>query len=195
MVKIYISCVEEWVAKSVVAPDQNLELGLQFGTYRLWHISPHSHFSLTNNNIFYNCMLYKYVSSVHLQPTMSIHPQHKTLELHKAEFCHNVLDIPTDVDHWLVANIWCGQIILFLVDLLKLSDVKEDGVACKVKRITTKVHPHSLMMFLSQLLKYILIPASGAGPHPQPFHYSYCQNHQTFATQCLSQPSSHSWSV
>ena len=192
MVKVYISCVEEWVAKSVVAPDWNLELGLQFGTYRLWHISPRSHFSLTNN---YNRLLYKYVSSVHLQPTMSIHPQRKTLELRKAEFRRNVLDIPTDVDRWLVANIRCGQNILFLVDSLELSDVKEDGVACKVKRITTKVRPHSLMMFLSRLLKYILIPASGADPHPHPFHYSYCQNHQTFAAQCPSQPSSHSWSV
>ena len=36
---------------------------------------------------------------------MSIHPQRKTLELRKAEFRRNVLDIPTDVDRWLVANI------------------------------------------------------------------------------------------
>ena len=86
---------------------------------------------------------------------MNIHSWHKTLELHKAEFHCNVLDIPIDVDRWLVANIWCRQNILFLVDFLKLSNVKEDGVACKVERITTNVCMHTRDDFITVAQIYL----------------------------------------
>ena len=37
----------------------------------------------------------------------------KTLELHQAEFHHDILHIPTDVDCWLTANLQCSQNVLF----------------------------------------------------------------------------------
>ena len=65
--------------------------------------------------------------------------EHKTLELHIAEFCHDVLQIPTDVDRWLTANLWCGQNVHFLADYLKLGDVNDDSVMCKVERVIVQV--------------------------------------------------------
>ena len=63
----------------------------------------------------------------------------KTLELHIAEFRCDVLQIPTDVDRWLTANLRCGQNVRFLADYLKLRDVNDDSVLCKVERVIVQV--------------------------------------------------------
>ena len=63
----------------------------------------------------------------------------KTLELCIAGFCHDILQIPTDVDCWLTANLRCGQNVCFLADYLKLGDVNDNSVMCKVERVIVQV--------------------------------------------------------
>ena len=65
--------------------------------------------------------------------------ERKTLELRIAEFRCHVLQIPTDVDRWLTANLRCGQNVHFLADYLKLGDVNDDSVMCKVERVIVQV--------------------------------------------------------
>ena len=114
-----------------------------------WHVALRD-----NNLLLNNCLKMCHLSSCHYPSTSSmtsvnhshqsarcIPPisEYKTLELHIAEFCHDVLQIPTDVDHWLTANLWYGQNVCFLADYLKFGDVNNSSVMCKVERVIVQI--------------------------------------------------------
>ena len=88
-----------------------------------WHVALRD-----NNLLLNNCLKMCHLSSHHYPSTSSmtsvncshqsaqcIPPisEHKTLELHIAEFCHDVLQIPMDVDHWLTANLNVARMFIF----------------------------------------------------------------------------------
>ena len=87
------------------------------------------------SNIFMTSVNHSQPSAQHI-PHIS---ECKTLELHIAKFCCDILQIPTDVDCWLTANLRCGQNVCFLADYLKLGDVNNESVMCRVERVIVQV--------------------------------------------------------
>ena len=114
-----------------------------------WHVALRDNNLLLNNHLkmcHFSSRHYPSTSSMTSvncshQSARRIPPisERKTLELRIAEFRCHVLQIPTDVDRWLTANLRCGQNVRFLADYLKLGDVNDDSVMCKVERVIVQV--------------------------------------------------------